>query len=227
MKLSCQQKKMLLKTNLINYFWKTSESLLDQGEAKVEDIVFDYSETPTDESEKDSSDDSENVAMEGVEFSPENFTLDSARTDAVVPDTLELNTIHEDREQYEIRDQKRLSCEDCGDQAKTKVHLNRHVQFVHKGCLSPCLHCGNRYAANCSLCYVKFIHDSEHLEYVTCGNKHENFRQLKKHIATDHTNLTLPCQKCEQLIRVIHPLKRHNEWVGGVIIHQTDALQYI
>ena len=64
--------------------------------------MFDYSETPTDDSEKDSSDDSENVSMENVEIPPEDYSLYNDRTDAVVLDELKPNNQDEGKDQNEI-----------------------------------------------------------------------------------------------------------------------------
>ena len=125
--------------------------LLNQGDAKVEDIEFDYSEEPTDYSEKDSSDDSENGSVKNVEIPPEKDPLDNARTDAVVLDGLKTNNQDEDRDQNEILGYGTLICESCGYKARTKHHIKMHVKMDHEENLLPCLHCGHRPVENCSL----------------------------------------------------------------------------
>ena len=120
-------------------------------------------------------------------------------------------------------------CDECGKEKKTKGHLLRHVQMVHKKMYIKCDKCDykatdKRYVERHSLS----VHENQKTRFICtiCSHQLKTLSALKSHEARKHKELPHACSSCEYKTSDKSSLKKHISAVHEGIKFPCHLCQY-
>ena len=102
---------------------------------------------------------------------------------------------------------------DCDYKTTRNVHLQKHINSIHKGETFPCPfwpECDYKATMNCYLQrHLRSIHWGETFQCSDCDYKATTKSNLLKHVKCIHRGITYPCPECDFKARDKSNLQRH------------------